>query len=218
MILTHGANSLDRGVEIGGRRYHVVKIGNQLWMAENLDWKFDVNGSQIPIGPNGNPSTPAAWYYNNNEAGYGIEGTYKCGLLYDWYAAKYLDDNKTALLPDGWRVPSVIDVISLASECGGFNVAGNKLKSLDNSITSNWPSSWNGTNDYGFNALPAGWRYYLGGFRDFGAEVDFWLNTEYDNTLGRVFYLNTGTSLYNPNDGGAEKGCGFCIRLVKDAT
>ena len=194
-------------VKIGGRRYPVVKIGNQLWMAENLDWKFD----GLDIGTN-------AWYYNNDEQSYGIDGTYKCGLLYTWVAAKYLDDNKTTLLPDGWRVPSGIDLTALASTCGGFNVAGTKLKSLDNSITSNWPSRWNGTNDYGFNALPAGWRYYQGGFRDFGSEVDFWLNTEYNNTHGHSFYFNTGTSIiYNPNDG-AEKMCGFSIRLVKTLT
>ena len=37
-------------VTIGGRAYPTVKIGNQIWMAENLDWKFEVNGIQIPIG------------------------------------------------------------------------------------------------------------------------------------------------------------------------
>jgi hypothetical protein len=45
-------------VKIGGRKYPVVKIGNQLWMAENLDWKF--NGCDI--APAGSPSTPSAWY------------------------------------------------------------------------------------------------------------------------------------------------------------
>lgn len=223
MILTHGANSLSQGgggdtVVIGGRRYPVVKIGNQLWMAENLDYKFEVNGSQIPIGQSGSPTTPAAWYYNNDESAYGIDGTYKCGLLYNWYAAKYLDDNKATLLPNGWHVPSSIDVTSLASECGGADVAGTKLKSLDNSITSNWPSSWNGTNDYGFNAIPSGWRHYQRVFYDFGSEADFWLITEYSDTYGHEFYFNTGESIILIASLGSEKRCGFSIRLVKDAT
>lgn len=47
MILTHGANSISRGnqnqVEIGGRLYPYVQIGNQLWLAENLE--LDITGS-----------------------------------------------------------------------------------------------------------------------------------------------------------------------------
>jgi len=202
-------------VKIGGRRYPVVKIGNQLWMAENLDWKW----TGLDIGGTGSPTTPHAWYYNNNETDYGIDGTYKCGLLYNWYAAKYLDDNKETLLPDGWHVPNGIDLTAIASTCGGFNVAGTKLKSLDNSITSNWPSGWNGTDDYGFSAIPAGWLYFQeGGFLDFGSEVDFWLVTEYTSEYGHSFYFNTGASInYSPNSG-AKKVAGFYIRLVKSLT
>ena len=60
-------------VTIGGRAYPTVKIGNQIWMAENLDWKFEVNGIQIPIG-GGSVTTPAAWYLDNDEHTYGWNG------------------------------------------------------------------------------------------------------------------------------------------------
>lgn len=68
MILTHGANSLARGggdfVEIGGRKYPVVKIGNQLWMAEDLQLDIgsgfvgfysttEVQSHIVPIIPSG---------------------------------------------------------------------------------------------------------------------------------------------------------------------
>lgn len=163
MILTHHGIDSNRKnigniIVIGGRRYPFVKIGNQLWLAENLDYKFQYNGGTLPVGQIDSPSTPAAWYYNNNEANYSIDGTYKCGLLYNWYAVLYLENNKDALLPSGWHVPTATEFDTLATNVGGVLTAGTKLKALDNSVTSNWPSAWNGTNDYGFNALPAGRR------------------------------------------------------------
>jgi uncharacterized protein (TIGR02145 family) len=158
-------------VTIGGRQYKTVTIGNQEWLAENLDYKFDVNGSTLPIGSSGNPTTPAAWYYNNDESSYGIDGTYKCGLIYNWYAAKYMDDNKDTLLPTGWHVPSYADWDALATAVGGSSTAGAKLKALDNSVTSNWPSGWGGTDNYGFSVLPTGnrWGGNFGGLNIWGA-------------------------------------------------
>ena len=207
MILTHGANSLARYVEIGGRKYPVVKIGNQLWMTENLDYKFDVNGSQIPIGPNGSPATSAAWYYNNDEANYGIDGTYKCGLLYNWYAAKYLNDNKATLLPDGWHIPSKTEWGTLDTSVSG---SGNKLKSVDNSIAVNFPNGWNGTNEYGFSAVPSGDRWE-GSFYDLNSSCTYWTTTEYSASRINVVALKFDPFLYLDD----EKYQGFTIRLVK---
>lgn len=176
MILTHGANSLSQGgggdfVEIGGRKYKYVQIGNLLWLAENLDYKF----SGCDIGPTGSPSTPAAWYYNNDEATYGING-YKCGLLYNWYAVDYLNNHLSELgVPSGWHVPTDGEWTSLANAVGGTSTAGTKLKALDSSVTSSWPSGWNGTDDYGFGVLPAGG--YGGSFSNVGSYASFWTTT-----------------------------------------
>lgn len=198
-------------VKIGGRRYPVVKIGNQLWMAENLDYKFEYNGSTLPIGPSGTPSTPAAWYYSNNEDAYGIDGTYKCGLLYNWYATKYLDDNKATLLPNGWHVPSRTEFDTLATAVGGTSAAGTKLKALDNSIATGFPSGWNGTDEYGFKALPAGDRLN-GGFDDFGTYCNFWSNYEYSSSHGYNYYITSASDLQG---GYAIKSYAISLRLVK---
>lgn len=205
-------------VKIGGRRYPVVKIGNQLWMAENLDYKFDVNGSQIPIGPSGNPLTPTAWYYNNDESTYGIDGVKKCGLMYNWYAAKYLDDNKATLLPDGWHVPTLTEFDTLATAVGGASTAGTKLKALDNSIVVGFPSDWNGTDYYGFKILPSG-IYYLGTFSGVGTRANMWSMTEgtfNPNANARNTYVNNTLEeiRFNEND----KNTGFSLRLVKSLT
>lgn len=196
-------------VTIGGRDYKTVIIGNQEWLAENLDYKFAYNGSTLPIGESGNPSTPSAWYYNNDETNYGIDGTYKCGLLYNWYAAKYLDDNKVTLLPNGWHVPTKNEWDTLSDYVGGASIAGTKLKTLDNSVTSSWPNNWNGTNDYGFSALPAGEPFN-------NQWTIFWTSTE--NNISTAYYRSMGFDITSLNVNNTNKTGRGSVRLVKTLT
>lgn len=143
LVLTqHGINSLAQGgggggdfVEIGGRKYPVVKIGSQLWITENLDYKC------VVVGGNLDTTAARAWYYNNDENTYGENGL-KYGLLYNFASINVIN----GLLPDGWRVPSNSDLTTLMSFVGGGTAAGYKLKSR----------SWNGSDEFGFNMLPGG--------------------------------------------------------------
>lgn len=200
-------------VAIGGRTYKTVKIGTQEWLAENLDYKFDVNGSQIPVGLDNFPSTPAAWYYNNNEVDYGIDGTYKCGLLYNWYAAKYLDDNKSTLLPEDWRVPSKSDYEFLFNYIS-TDVCVN-MKSTDNSVIPGFPIGWNGTNLSGYDALPSGWHRTDSGFDGFQSHFTTWTtSSNYDG--GWFFDLDTGGG--DPWSMYGLSVQGIALRLVKDIT
>jgi uncharacterized protein (TIGR02145 family) len=202
MILTHGANSLAIGkyVEIGGRRYPVVKIGNQLWMAENLDWKFE----GCVIGASGeSTSEPRGNYYDNDETTYGVSGN-KYGMLYNWEAATQIN----SLVSDGWKVPSYDDFGNLSAylETG----AGTKLKS-----TSGWYQSGNGTDDYGFNGVPSGFRQLS--FMDVSKVAAYWTSTE----IGTTDAYERGLSYSNDYIGGAwdsNKGFLFSIRLVKYLT
>ena len=194
-------------VTIGGRKYPVVKIGNQLWMAENLDYKFQVNGSQIPVGQSGTPTTPAAWYYNNDETTYGIDGR-KYGLLYNWYAANYLETNKSTMLPSGWHVPGYTEWQALFDAVGGYQIAGKKLKS------STYWISGAGTDDYGFNLLPAG--LYWGGFGDDGDMNDLWCSG--DSGINAEYYRFTTSDSISYNPGIRDKKYGYSIRLVKTIT
>lgn len=197
---------------IGGRKYKTVVIGNQEWLAENLDYRFDVNGSPLPMGGNsGTYSTPRAWYYNNDEAAYGIDGTYKCGMLYNWWAGKYLDDNRALLLPDGWRVPTADDIGTLFSTVGGMSIAPAKLKALDNSVTSDWPSGWNGTDDYGFNALPAGRSN--NGFQELGDCFYFQNTTDLGGSNRPQYGFSKNGYIYTY---WGDKYPGVSIRLVRD--
>jgi len=197
-------------VTIDGRDYKTVTIGNQEWMAENLDYKFSYNGSTIPVGGSGAPSTPAAWYYDNDETSYGIDGTYKCGLLYNWYAAKYLEDNKATLLPNGWHVPTSNDWNTLLTEVGDISTAGTKLKALNNSVNGSWPTGWNGTDDYGFNGIPSGDRYDSI-YYDINSSCTYWTSTEYDANMMNLVALKYAEVLLLHDN----KYHGFSLRLVR---
>lgn len=186
--------------EIGGKTYRTVTIGSQTWLAENLDFKF----SGCNIGGSGTPSTPNAWYYNNNEATYGWEGK-KYGLLYNWRAVKLLNDNRSTLIP-GWHISSTTEWDTLANTVGGASTAGTVLKSA-----TDWTSGA-GTDVYEFTAFPSG--YYYGSFGNLGSCASFWTSTDYSSGDAYSRRLDTGTSLNSRN---SDKNDGYSIRLVKDS-
>ena len=185
------------GNTIGGRTYRSVIIGGKEWLAENLDFKF----SDLAFGQSGiSDSEPRGNYYQNNSSSYG-----KYGILYNWIAVKYLEDNKSSLIP-GWHVPTTAECDALATAVGGTSVAGTKLKS-----TTDW-SSGAGTDDYGFSALPAG--AYYGSFDFLGSRAYFWTSIEYNSSRAHYLSLGTGASM---NSGYDYKYTQFPVRLVKDS-
>lgn len=211
MILTHGANSISRGGGgnvIGGRTYRtVVMPDGKEWLAENLDYKFDglVVGSsaQSESEPHGN-------YFNNDEATYGIDGTYKCGLLYNWPAVKYLDDNKATLCP-GWHVPTSTEWDDLLTACGGSgSVAGYKLCAIKNSVVAGFPSWDNPTDDYGFGILPCG--RYEGSFNGFNDWAQYQVITLNYSSV----YILTGQSGSLELSAWGSKQKQVPLRLVHD--
>ncbi len=162
--------------DIDGNLYKVVRIGTQLWIAENLKTTTFNDGTVIPM-VSGNSSwvnldgSAAYCWYNNNPA------TYKSlyGALYNWWA---VSSNK--LCPIGWSVTNLEDWTTLSTYLG-TNSAG-KLKEIG---TTNWVSPNIGaTNETGFSALPGGYRdgfklqYYgapePGLFYSSGSSAYFW--------------------------------------------
>lgn len=137
-----------------GQTYRIVKIGTQVWMAENLNYE-----------------TEGSYCYNNDAT--------KCtkyGRLYTWIAA-------TAACPSGWHLPSTTEWETLFTAVGGRSIAGTKLKStsswdtdIDDSkiCVSNCDVNGNGTDAYGFSALPAGWKNSYGDYAFEGVDAYFW--------------------------------------------
>jgi uncharacterized protein (TIGR02145 family) len=105
--------------------YKTVKIGNQIWMAENLN--YNASGSKC---------------FNDKD--------YYCkrdGRLYDWATAK-------TACPAGWHLPTKGEWETLGKTVGGLPASGKKLKSTNGGWVSKFDKNpINGTDDFGFSAL-----------------------------------------------------------------
>ena len=108
----------------------------------------------------------------------------------------------------GWHIPTAAEWDTLANTVGGSATAGTKLKS-----TFAWESG-NGTDDYGFTALPSG-RWYSTNpqFRDKGTRAIFWTSSsgQYSD-YNRGFDTQEAMRSFDINN----RNSAFTVRLVKD--
>jgi uncharacterized protein (TIGR02145 family) len=194
-----------------------VKIGNQIWMTENLNVDRFQNGDIIPEAKTAEEwraadnAKRAAWCYYDNDPANGK----KYGKLYNWYAV----NDKRGLVPAGWHVPDdkewlLIDIIILGEE------AGIKMKS-----STGWNQNGNGTNSSGFSGLPGGSRVGNGDFVGLGYAGDWWSDSESDNTYPWkwtdgderwVWTWSLSASVSKLERYNYDKGRGLSIRCVKD--
>ena len=118
--------------------------------------------------------------------------------------------------PEGWHLPSTTEFETLFTAVGGvqdedyayrWNGAGTVLKS-----TGGWYNDGNGTDAFGFSALPAGYRNHFGDYYDEGRHADFWSSTE-NNSIDayRMYLYYDAASLFD-----YYKYYGFSVRCVKD--
>jgi uncharacterized protein (TIGR02145 family) len=204
--------------DIDGNDYQVVRIGDLLWMAENLKVTHYQNGEAIPYVTNNTEwsglAAGAYCYYNHTE---NYQSTY--GLLYNWWAAK---DGRN-LAPLGWRVPSDADWKALEAEIGmieadinlqnwrGTNEGG-KLKEMS---SSHWNQPNTGAiNEYGFTALPNGYRLDTGSFQQLGNYTRYWTSSASNNSNGWYRALYSDSQQLGRSQ--VTKNQGYAIRCVKD--
>ncbi|WP_297701189.1 fibrobacter succinogenes major paralogous domain-containing protein [uncultured Fibrobacter sp.] len=166
--------------ERDGQVYKTAQIGEQIWMAQNLNYADSIKTPSL---------LERNWCYEYNEE--------KCaygGRLYTWAAAidsiaLYDSGNgvdcgrkKTCSLPSkvqglcpmGWHLPDTTEWNVLIDEVGETDDAGKALKSQ-----TGWTNNRNGTDAYGFAALPVGSRP-TDGFVNAGDYTDFWSSSEID--------------------------------------
>jgi len=189
--------------DIDGNIYHTIKIGDQLWMAENLKVTHYRNGDPIPhvsdITEWMNLTTGAYFNYDNNETN---ADTY--GRLYNWYA---VNDSRN-IAPRGWHVPSDAEWMTLVYYLGED---GDRLKE---SGTEHWSSPNTGTNESGFTGLPVGGHYGYENFRYLGTSASFWTSSEYSPNHAILWGLRpTSPGVFYSHN---KKQCGFSLRLVRD--
>jgi uncharacterized protein (TIGR02145 family) len=133
-----------------GKKYNTVRIGGKTWMAEDLNYK---------------PQTGNSWCYSANNP-----SCDKYGRYYDWNTAM-------KVCPIGWRLPSLDEWNELLILTDGINNK-QKLKSKSGWYFQSGDRN-NGTDDYGFSALPGGYRRSYGGFVvNDGQASNWWTATE----------------------------------------
>ena len=118
-------------------------------------------GKMVWMAENLNFAADSSKCYEDN-----AENCEKYGRLYNWAAAM-------KACPAGYRLPTDGEWTALTNAAGGSKTAGTKLKSAEG-----WNGGGNGTNDYGWSALPGGYGTSDGGFGNAGYYGVWWSATE----------------------------------------
>jgi uncharacterized protein (TIGR02145 family) len=186
--------------------YDVVKIGNQIWMAENLKTTTYNDGTKIPLVSDykewSNLNSPGYCWYRNDDGSYKAE----YGALYNGFTV-----STGKLCPLGWHVPSIEEWMILINYLGK-KMAGGLLKEIG---TEYWMSPNAGaTNTIGFTALPGGSRGSYGTYFDEGLRGNWWSTSEHDKPKLwdiSLTYFNSDATINSDN-----KKIGLSVRCVKD--
>jgi uncharacterized protein (TIGR02145 family) len=182
-------NSFGQSVpDLDSNSYKTIKIGNQLWMAENLTVSHFRNGDSIP-----EVKTPQSWnecyeksspawcYYNNDTA-----NGKKYGKLYNWYAV----NDPRGLAPIGWHVPTDNEWQMLITACGGTGAAFAELKKTN-----------------GFAALPSGARYYKDASFNHIGNITFWWTANRNDKWNAWYHaMHFGYKQIGRDNGGMNTG------------
>ncbi|MDX9747795.1 MAG: fibrobacter succinogenes major paralogous domain-containing protein, partial [Paludibacter sp.] len=195
----------DQVTDYEGNKYWTVKIGDQIWLAENLRTKHFLNGDPIPNVQNLDKwielKTPAWCYYTNNP---------ELGLIYGALYNISVGIDPRGLI-SGFHVPSIDECQTLVGILGGELNATIKLKSAGD----NWFfADAKGDNSSGFNAMPGGWRGNSDMFSGLSYYVVFQTTTSF---MGYYTYFSIGQKYADASGGGYNEGYNGCyIRLIKD--
>ena len=177
-----------------GKIYKKVAIGKQVWMAENLNYAAE--GSVC---------------YDNK-----MENCAKYGRLYNWETA-------ITVCPDGTHLPTDTEWITLLNNVGNqVGIGGTRLKTSEgwNNCSecthSTHVRKGNGTDDYGFSALPGGGGYD-GGFESNVHYAGIDTHGSWWSATGeevRALCWSMSYHLEYAHWGLATKDCWFSVRCV----
>ena len=192
--------------DIDGNTYKTIRIGEQVWMAENLRTTKYQNGDNIANITSDtdwiNLSTGAWCWYNNDSS-----HEHPFGKLYNAYAAT--DDRNVC--PVGWRVPSNLDWQTLINFWEP-NIAGGKMKSK---AIAHWNlPNVGASNESGFTAVGSGERSEATGeFATLKNVGKLWSSTEYGSTF---IAIDIERFILQAYLGYQLKNTGLAIRCIKD--
>lgn len=184
-----------------GNEYRTVKIGDQVWLAENLRY---LPGDLAGVFVYGFESIDI-------KSAKSITNYQDFGALYNWDAA-------LSSCPPGWHLPSEQEWQELEKHMG---MTVNEVEAI-------WPRDlgnigqqlkspgWDGDQDGNLDVLPGGYRKIKGKYVHQWDQAVFWSSSS-DN-LSEAWYrmLNTGSGRIARDK--ARKELGFSVRAIKDST
>ena len=207
--------------DVDGNKYDAVKIGDQVWMAENLRTTKYEDGTSIPLG-NSSSIGVGSRYYPEGKA----SNVVKYGYLYDWYAvtkgASSLDypSGVQGVCPKGWHVPSddewqnLINYVEYQIEMGELanTTVAKALASTEGWTTSSssgtpgYVPSVNNSTDFSAVPVPS-----ING--NVGYDACFWSATDNDNgAYFRRLRYNKADVL---RDYATNRHVGFSVRCIR---
>ena len=191
--IRQGTVSVEQKAE--GVLFETIKIGDQVWMKNNLDLSTFRNGDPIPEARTkaewiqaGRDKKPAYCYYDNNKS-----NGKRYGKIYNWFAI----NDPRGLIPKGYHVPSEAEWLQLISFLGGSDIAGKELKS-----------------EKTFGASPGGYRNNDGNFYGAGLNGYWWSSSVVFGDIIWDFVIDHKSSYLYRNY--SRKPDGLYIRCIKD--
>ena len=181
-----------------------IKIGKQIWSAENLNVNRFRNGDLIPQARTsaewiraGKSRQPAWCYYQNKD-----ENGNKYGMLYNWFAVQ----DERGLAPAGWHIPTDDEWIILENHLASIvGVKDTVMVGFEDEIVLF-------TNN--LDGLPAGMRFDNGVFQMIRRNGYWWSATEESSFTARCRSLNNRKGLI-PRHHYYKEG-GLSVRCIKD--
>lgn len=202
-----------------GKKYKTVKIGDQVWMAENLNFKYKVKGEPYGNYCNEDKCKVLGRYYTwaaaMDSAGLYSSHGEDCGYGHsrDCKATNPI----RGICPENWHLPSGYEFKKLFAylekskniEELAFNLYDDAAFAFQ-ATGDEWE---NATNTTGFSAIPAGYRGDLGGFHDVSSAAQFW-STDLSRDDDKSYYFVVHASFAGGYD--TYMNNGLSVRCVKD--
>ena len=167
-----------------GETYRTIRIGNQVWMAENL--RFHAEGSFAPNNHEENVKVYGRLYTWNSALGLPDEPPEDSTASHLDMTKQIREKNYQGIAPEGWHIPSNKEWETLMAQ----------LKSSDEDLRSGCFWRKPGRDSLGFFALPAGYRFGNGSFLHFGDRTRFWSKDEYCGRSNAYRFGITEESMY----------------------
>jgi Fibrobacter succinogenes major domain (Fib_succ_major). len=197
-----------------GQTYRTVTIGNQVWMAENLN--FETNNSFCYDDSVSNCDAYGRlylWSAAMDSAGVFSEDAKGCGAGEPCYAR----GSVRGVCPEGWHLPRKAEFETFFSVVGNMEIVGSKLKSTSGwheEVDNHSVDNVNGSDDFGFTVLPAGGSDIERNYSGKGRGAGFWSSSGVDaDSAYTVVIYNFLDCAFLEN---ANKRETYSIRCVKD--